>query len=78
MTKAVLDLAEFDAAVTRPGGKCWALKLTDDQRERIAAAKEAGHAGSTIHRVVTGNWGIVAGKQQVLRHLRGECACATA
>jgi len=63
--KAV-DLSEFEAQSPKTS-RCWFKSLSEDQRAKVTAAREAGYGAPTIAKVVSG-WGIPITKSPVLNH----------
>lgn len=76
MTKAAVDLSEFEAA-SPTKLVCFFTRLDETQREKVTAAKEAGYSYPTISKVMA-TWGIKVGSSTIGRHYQGGCACATA
>lgn len=69
---AAVDLAEFEAK--NPAARCWYRRLTDDQRAKVDAAREAGYSGNTIAKVVT-DWGIKITCSPVYNHYSSDHGC---
>lgn len=69
-----VDTSEFDAAVPERGNRCWYARMTDDQREKVDAARGKGHSTATVAKVVTA-WGYPIKGNVVRVHERGDCSC---
>lgn len=69
-----IDTSEFDKVVPERKSTCWHSRMTDEQRDKVAAAREKGHSSATIARVVT-SWGYSIQDNAVRRHCQGNCAC---
>ena len=79
VSEKVIDLSEFEATRLPPGG-CWFTKLTDEQREKVMAARAAGYSYVQITSVVR-SWGITGirggpiGDNGVRNHIGRRCSC---
>ena len=71
-----VDLSEFEAAAPKKKNLCWfATLLTEEQQQKVAKARAAGHQYDTISKVMEG-WGIKKVHNTSLgHHFLGHCGC---
>lgn len=72
-----VDLSEFTdiGPPNQRGGRCWWLRLSEEQQAKVIAAQAAGYNYTQISRVMSSRWGIEVGSKTVGTHLRLDCSC---